>query len=356
MLNRIKLFICLLLSIVFLYGNKSITIKVFHVFESFGTETQELKNSIVMEYDSMGWLIDSSIYSHTIPLNQKYVYVSGPQNEGLKIKRSYAKEMVLSYSFVNDKNGNRISTTLTGPGDSIYWKEYQKYDLNNNIIKRIRYNPKKAINTNMMTENNEGEKMLWGESYNYDSTGKILECKELYNNYALVITTFGLDSLNITKKINQYFDPSVIFQTIYFHNQKGELIEESSTGRFGNLIESKTYEYDILGRRVATTIYNEKGKIKEIYNTLFDDDNFKTFDFYSDSTVKLSSLREVILDNKGRKYIEAILDSDERVLEKNVYYYDIKGRISEVKQYDLIRRKKSQNKEIPVRVNIYEYN
>ena len=337
-------------------GNKSITIKVFHVFESFGTETQELKNSIVMKYDSIGFLVDSSIYSHTVPLNQKYIYVSGPKEEGLKIKRSYSREIILSYNFVNDKNGNRISTTLTGPGDSLYWIEYQKYDINNNIIKRIRYNPKEAINPEMMIENNENGEMLWGESYSYDSTGSVVECKELYNNYALVITTFDLDSLNIAKKVKEYFDPSVIFQTVFFHNHKGELVEESSTGKLGSLIESKTYEYDILGRRVATRVYNEKGEVQEIYNTLFDDDNFKTFDFYSDSTVKLSSLRETILDNNGRKYIEAILDSDERVLEKNVYYYDIKGRISEIKQYDLIRLRTKKDREIPIRVNIYEYN
>ena len=95
-----------------LSGNKTITIKVFHVFKSFGTQTQELKNSVVVNFDSNGFVVDSTIYSHTLPLNEKYVYVSGP-DEGLKLRRNYDKEMILSYRFENDKKGNRISTELS---------------------------------------------------------------------------------------------------------------------------------------------------------------------------------------------------------------------------------------------------
>ena len=64
---------------------------------------------------------------------------------------------------------------------------------------------------------------------------------------------------------------------------------------------------------------------------MFDDDNFKTYDYRSDSILTLSALREVLLDNEGRLYIEAILDGKEKVLEKNVYYYDGQGRVSEIR-------------------------
>ena len=49
-----------------LIGNEATTIKVFHVFESFGTQTQELKNSVVVNFDSNGIVVDSTIYSHTL--------------------------------------------------------------------------------------------------------------------------------------------------------------------------------------------------------------------------------------------------------------------------------------------------
>jgi len=335
-------------------GNRSTTIKVFHVFESFGTETQELKNSIVMHFDSKGYMIDSTIYSHTLPLSEKYVYVSGPE-EGLKLRRSYDREMILSYQFEYNDSGNKISTTLYGTGDSLYWRQYQKYDGDNKIIKRIRYNPTKAINPDMMHGNDNSKGMLWGESYDYDSTGTILERKDLYNNYVLVITSFELNPLEAPKKQGEYFDPSVIFQTIFFHNDFGQLTQEQTVGRLGQTLGSKTYKYDILGRRVATTIYNEEGTIQKIYNTVFDDDNFKTYDYYSDSDVKLSSIKEVLLDNQGRKYVEAILDGQDRVLEKNVYFYDKKGRVQEIKQYDMLRRGREGINEIPIRVNTYEY-
>ena len=106
-----------------LMGNRSTTIKLFHVFESFGTQTQELKNSVIINFDSNGFVVDSTIYSHTLPLSEKYVYVSGP-NEGLKLRRNYDEEMILSYRFENDEQGNRISTELFGTGDSLYSVSY----------------------------------------------------------------------------------------------------------------------------------------------------------------------------------------------------------------------------------------
>jgi len=335
-------------------GGRTTTIKVFHVFESFGTETQEIKNSIVMKYDTEGFLTDSTIYSHSLPLSEKYIYVLGP-HEGLKLQRNYDREMVLSYHFEHNKFGNRVSTTLFGTGDTLYWKEFQKYDDRGNCIKRIRYNPIEAVNPEMMPIKDEPGKMIWGESYNYDSTGTVLEHKELYNNYVLVITTYDLGSLNIPKKRGEYFDPSVMLQTIFFHNDVGQLTHEVSVGRLGQSMGSKAYEYDILGRKIKTIVYNENGMIEETLNTVYDDDNFKTYDYYSDSTLKLASMREVLLDNQGRTYIEAILDGEERVLEKNVYYYDKKDRIAQIKQYDMIRRGRHDDREIPIRVNTYEY-
>ena len=112
MSSNVKLFLCNLM-ITALTGNKATTIKVFHAFENFGTQTQELKNSVVINFDSNGFVVDSTIYSHTLPLSEKYEYVSGP-NEGLKLRRSYDKEMILSYRVENDKKGNRISTELFG--------------------------------------------------------------------------------------------------------------------------------------------------------------------------------------------------------------------------------------------------
>ena len=336
------------------YSEKSITIKVFHVFESFGTETQELKNSIIINFDSNGFMIDSTIFSHTLPLSKKYVYVSGP-NEGLKLKRKYDKEMVLSYKFEYDKLGNRISTTLLGTNDSLYWKEYQKYDDSGNPIKKIRYNPLRAVNPDMMNKKEDAGEMIWGESYEYDSTGTVLELREFYNNYVLVVSTYDLDKYKKPTKREEYFDPSVILQTIYFHNNDNQLSHEVSVGRLGRSFGSKRYEYDILGRRINTVVYNQNGAIEEKFNTVFDDDNFKIYDYYSDSLSNLRTLREILLNNEGRMYIEAVLDEKERVLEKNVYYYDNKGRVAEVRQYDMVRRGRTGDREIPIRVNTYEY-
>ena len=83
-------------------GLKTVTVKVYHVFESFGEEIQELKYSTIMNFNTKGLMIDSTIYTHTIPLTKKYVYISG-EDEGLKLKRTYDKEVVLSYQFEYDE-------------------------------------------------------------------------------------------------------------------------------------------------------------------------------------------------------------------------------------------------------------
>ena len=169
-----------------------------------------------------------------------------------------------------------------------------------------------------------------------------------------MVSTYDLDKYK-TNQTGGIFDPSVILQTIYFHNNDNQLSHEVSVGRLGRSFGSKTYEYDILGRRINTVVYNENGTVEEKFNTVFDDNNFKIYDYYSDSLSNLRTLREVLLNNEGRMYIEAVLDEKERVLEKNVYYYDNKGRVAEVRQYDMIRRGRTGNREIPIRVNTYEY-
>ena len=334
-------------------GAKTTTVKVFHVFNSFGTETQELKNSIVMMYDKNGFLVDSTIYTHTLPLSEKYVYVTGP-HEGLKLQRSYDREMILAYRFKNNNSGQRMSTCLYGSGDTLYWKEFHKYDDRGLIIKRIRYNPQEAINPEMMVLKKDSGEMIWGESYDYDSTGTVLKHRELYDNYVLEITTYDLTPLKDPKKRNEYFDPSVIFRTIYFHDENSHLSHEISVERLGKSLGSSKYEYDILGRQVKSTFYNSNGVIEESLNTVYDDNNFKQYKYLADSTLKLISKKELLLDDSGRPYIEAILDGEERLLEKNVYSYDEKGRLSQIKQYDMIRRGRD-DKKIPVRVKMYEY-
>ena len=53
--------------------------------------------------------------------------------------------------------------------------------------------------------------------------------------------------------------------------------------------------------------------------------------------------------------MEAILDGQDRLLEKSVYLYDTKGRIKEVKYYDMLRRGREGKDEIPIRAHTYEY-
>ncbi len=332
---------------------EKITIKVYHVFKSFGEETQELKNSTIMNFNSYGLMTDSTIYSHTIPLSKKYIYVTG-KDEGLKLKRKYEKEKVLSYVFEYNKQQKKISTTLYGSNDSLYWKEFYKYDDSDYLYKQIRYNPAKATNPEMIGDQKIGE-MIWAEQYIYNKIGSSFNQRELYDNYTLVINTYLLDSLNNPIKDKEYFDPSVIFQIIYFRNDFGQLTHKIKSGYLGESLGSTVLGYDVSNRKIKKTLFNEKGAIEKVYNTVFDDENYIYYDYYSDSLVDFSLRKETRLDNKGRIYVEALVDDQERLFEKNVYYYDNNNNIIEIKQYDMIRREISEKYKIPIRVHTYEY-
>ena len=324
------------------------------MFERIGRPIQELKNSIVINFNDRGLMSDSTIYSHTTPLNKKYVYISGDE-EGLKLKRTFKREMVLSYFFDYNKTGKKIATTLIGSDDKIIWIEFLKYDSNDNLIKKLKYDPSKATNPEMMVNSENTYKMTWAEIYNYDSTGTILERKELYNNYILSVTTFNIDSSKIAKKKSEYFDPSIIFQTTYFHNLKKQINHEISVDRFGKSLGSKTFEYDFMGRIVKSKTYNESGLIDHTLNTTYDDDNLKIYYHYSDSLLKSIPIKEVILNDLNNKYIKIKLEGNEKILEKEVYYYDKKNRISKIKIYDMVRKEKDNIGEIPIMLHTYEY-
>ena len=341
----------------FLFGSllsgQATTIKVYHLFDSFGVETQELKNSIAMTYDKNSALLDSIIYTHTVPLSEKYVYVTG-RNEGLRLQRFYEKESVLTYKFENSSSGKRISTTLYGAGDSLYWKEFYKYDDNGKRVKQIRYSPQEAINPEMMIHQTDPGDMIWGESYHYDSTGTVLEHREIYDNYVLEVTTYDIDSLNAPHKKAEYFDPSMIFRTIFFHDESGRLSQETHVERMGQSLGSKSYEYDNQNRVIKVIFYNSNGVREEAVNTVYYNDPFKQFDYHADSTLKLISKTETLFNDNGLPYIKAYLDGEERILEKSVYSYNKSGQISMVRHYDMIR-KGHRDKQIPVRVQVYEY-
>ena len=67
------------------------------------------------------------------------------------------------------------------------------------------------------------------------------------------------------------------------------------------------------------------------------------------------AIKETRLDSKGRIFIEAILDGQDKLLEKNVFYYDKNERIIEIKKYDMIRKNISEDYKVPIQVHTYEY-
>ncbi len=330
----------------------STTIKFYTLFESFGSQTQELKNSTVINYNESGLAVDSTLFSHSVPLSEKYVYVTGIA-EGVKLQKTYDKKPVLSYRFTYDMNKNRSSTSLYGIGDTLFWREFYKYDNTNRIIKTLRYSPGKAINIEKKLFKDEQEP-TWKENFIYDSTGFKLKKEEIYDGYILEQTDFYKDDNGVYIKKNEYFDPSVIFRTTYLHNEFGQIINEITVERYGNSLESRDYNYDEFGNKIKTHIYGSSGLLTEKLEIIHYELKQRITKVRLDSAENIINEIEIRLDDLYRPIVEAIIDRDKRLIEKKVYKYDIFDRISSIKTYDMLRRGKNDH-EIPTTLITYEY-
>jgi len=331
---------------------RSTTIKFYTLFESFGSQTQELKNSTVINYNKSGLAIDSTLFSHSVPLSEKYVYVTGVA-EGVKLQKTYDKKPVLSYRFTYDMNENRSSTSLYGIGDTLFWREFYKYDSANKILKTLRYSPGKAINIEKKLFEDE-QVPTWKENFIYDSTGLVLKKEEIYDGYILEQTDFFKNKNGVFIKNNEYFDPSVIFRTTYLHNEFGQIINEITVERYGKSLESRDYDYDNFGNKIKTNIYGSSGLLIEKLKTIHYELKQRITKVHLDSSENIINEIEIRLDDLYRPIVEAIIDKNKRLIEKKVYKYDIFDRVSSIKTYDMLRRGKNDH-EIPTTLITYEY-
>ena len=95
--------------------------------------------------------------------------------------------------------------------------------------------------------------------------------------------------------------------------------------------------------------------VKETIKFVYDNKNSKIYKSYIDSSLEIFLKKETLFNGEGNPYIEAIIDGKDRVLEKNVFFYDTLGRTSQVKQYDMFRHNEFDNVQLPIKVSIYEY-
>ncbi|HJM34363.1 MAG TPA: hypothetical protein QF697_07290, partial [Candidatus Marinimicrobia bacterium] len=181
-----------------------------------------------------------------------------------------------------------------------------------------------------------------------------LEKEEIYDGYVLEVTTFDIDSLGIPQKRGEYFDPSVIFRTMYFHNEFGQLVSEITVERLGKSQESKSYEYDGFGRRIKTIVYNSDGLLMGTINKIYRELDSRITEVRADSSGSAFMEIETRLDQENRPFVQAVIDEEGRLTEKRVFKYDINNRVASIKSYDMLRRGKD-DQEIPITVMTYEY-
>ena len=375
-----------------LTGVRTKTVKIYSITQNFGTETRELEQSTVVRYNSGGQTLDSTLYVHNIPLNSKYVYVSGPR-EGVRLIRTPNQHFLMQFKYEYDLSRQLVSKALHTHPDSLKWKEFYKFDEFGRLRKKTRFDPSKAINNEknipidnldnlvenlqeaMMTESRDAEdeaaariqeeitakikekgprQLGWGEVFSYDQTGLILEHKELYDGFVIEITTYRIDSLGVRNKEQEYFDPSLMSRTTYAYNPSRSLKEEISIGQFGQAIKSKSYEYDLYGRNIKVNTFWSDGTLMETLSRIYHDTESRITEILADSSKKLISRKEIRVDQYQRHIVEAHFDDKSHLIQKRTMTYDLKGWLIQINDYDMLRPGKD-DEIIPISVITYEY-
>mgnify|MGYP003324281827 CR=1 FL=1 len=97
-------------------------------------------------------------------------------------------------------------------------------------------------------------------------------------------------------------------------------LQQVSSGRLGKSLGSRSHEYDILDRRIKTKVYNSNGVIEETFNTVYDDDAFKTYYYYTDSTKQKSGGKENFLRHSIRPKFKFKLFDENLVFDYRFYF------------------------------------
>ena len=336
-----------------LTGVRTKTVKTYSISQSFGTETRELEYSTVVRYNNNNQILDSTLYVHNIPLKKKYAYVSGPRS-GTRLIRTHKRQLLMQFKYEYDLSWQLVSKALYTEEDSLKCKEFNKFDELMRIRKKIRFDPSKAINIEKSYSVKNSNHLTWGEIFSYDSTGSILEHKELYDGFVIEITTYRIDSTGFHNKEQEYFDPSLMFRTTYTYNDSGSLNEEISVERFGRAHESKNYEYDLYGRNIKVNTFQSEGILTETLNRIYHDTKSRITEIQADSSKKLISRTETYLNQYQQPIIEEYFDNKSRLTQRRNISYDAKGWLIQIHNYDMLRPGKD-DETIPISEITYEY-
>ena len=329
------------------------TIKTYSITNSFGVENQELKYSTVINYNINGSKKDSVIYSHSISLSDKYSYgINKQKNQALF--RDTDKKSLLHYKYTYNIDGRLMTETLWTNYDSLMWRKFYKYNNLNKVIKTIRYNPNKSLNQKSKIKNQKSKTLLWGETFSYDSSKTVFEHKELYDGNIIEITSYKIDSLNKKKKINEYYDPSMIDKTVYRYNESGSLKEKVITGRFGEASSSSSYKYDIYNRLVKENIFDSNGLLNETLLKSYSDTENRIVEIRVDNKKKIISKKELFVNDFQQPLIIEYFSKQNSIIQKKSYKYNLNGYLMKIYDYNLLYPK-SEKKYTPINIITYEY-
>jgi hypothetical protein len=327
------------------------TIKSYSISQNFGSETRELSKSIVVRYNSKNQFIDSTIYIHNVPLSKKYDYVNYKDRHSLQKLNQAERLMHFKYDY--DLKGNLVSKQLYGSNDdSLRWREFYKYYSNGNLWKIIRFDPSKVNQTNKLTNLiPDDEYMPWGESFEYNDSGKIKEHKEFYSGFIIEHTTYDIDSSGSIIVKEENYDPSIMKKVTYSYDDNGN-IDEIVNSRRGYSLSSLKYQYDKKNRVSKIIHFNLSGDIEKTETILYDEINNRHTKIITDATKKLIRRIESKRNSRNKIIIQATFDNKSRLIQKRTIGYDSNGYLSRIHDYDMLKPSEDAN---PILINIITY-
>jgi hypothetical protein len=209
-----------------------------------------------------------------------------------------------------------------------------------------------------ITKGNRGSVILNSALDSYivfNTEGNIIEKNAFFSDGKLGRRYTIKYDKNIKEETENDFSNSTITINTYKYDEKKNVLEHKINSRFGEVIHKYSYKYDSNGLLIAT--YNENGKIEENYK--YDNNEKLTenhrFDIYGQTTRKFTlkyynngnvKETEELLYYDGVIYSQEMYkcNSDGKVTffiktykgnldSKKIYKYDIKGNMTEMKEY-----------------------
>jgi hypothetical protein len=177
-------------------------------------------------------------------------------------------------------------------------------------VKSVRKMGFEVKDTILLTKGNK-YKGIFEETFSFNESGNLIESNQFQTSgelYSKIL--YSYDSLGLKSKVEWYSEFGKETDTYYKYDSLGNIIEYNSFNLDGTLAQKYTFKFDNKGNSIEVKWFPRGENSPTIISR-------KTY------------------DENGNMIIDSMFNSKEKLQDLSRYYYDDKGRTTEMKLYEL---------------------